>query len=87
MAVKKYEYTEEENYTIERLLGFKKKLMIDQDSFQQALNLTRSHIQAIDRCRDAWLAEVLFRRGVPIASQGLIDFNDSGFEVDDDQPT
>lgn len=87
MMVRHFKYTEDEAYYRETLGGIKRKLLIDMESFQQAVSLTNEHIRNIDRCQDAWIAEVLFRRGVPIEDLQKTQFRQDGFEVDDDQPT
>lgn len=86
MTVRAFEYTENEAYLRETLRNIKAKLLIDLESFQQAVDLANTQIRSIDRCQDAWIAEVLFRRGIPIADFQKVDFGEEGFEVDDDQP-
>lgn len=86
MSVKKFKYTEDELYLAGTMARFKKKLLIDLESFQQAVSLASNNIRQVDRCQDAFIAEMLFRRDVPISRCQMVDFGEDGFEVDDDQP-
>lgn len=87
MKVRTFKYTENEAYLRETLGNIKVKLLIDLESFQQAVELASTQIRSIDRCQDAWIAEVLFRRGIPIADFQKVNFGENGFEVNDDQPS
>lgn len=85
--MRKFQFTDDEMYLASRMTGMKKKLLIDLESFQQAVSLASFNIRAIDRCQDAWIAEVLFRRNIPISNCCAVDIGEDGFEVNDDQPT
>jgi len=82
----KYEYSRGEAQERDMLAELKKVLRRDLNVFRQGLDLANCQMRNVDRCEDAWIAEVLFRRGIPLDEIHMVDFGSEYMEVFDDQP-
>lgn len=83
--MKRYDYTKDEVTYLRGLMEARESLLGVRVDCKNKLELVDLHLGALERCHDAWTAEAMFRRGIPMSRLDSVTLGRDHLEVYSDK--